>query len=115
MGKLIPLNNPKSSFKVDNEEIIRIKSLQEDLEEKKRENSRKDEIHKLDVRDRNLKYFRKLIFTIIFGLLCLIQFIGYLIHNIPISRETTLSIAFISCINFNPKDHLTYFKNHHHK
>lgn len=110
MGKIIPLNKPKSSYKLDDKRRIQIETDQLDLDEKKRENSRKDEIHKLDVRDRNLKYFRKLFFTIIFGLLCLIQFIGYLINNIPISRETTLSIAFISCINFNPKDLLTYFK-----
>jgi hypothetical protein len=110
MGKIIPLNKPKSSFKVDDNERIQIKSNQEDLKGKRLENSRKDEIHKLDVRDRNLKYFRNLFFTIILGLLCLIQFICYLINNIPISRETTLSIAFISCINFNPKDLFTYFK-----
>jgi len=40
MGKIIPLNKPKSSFKVDDNERIRQESDQEDLNEKRRKNKR---------------------------------------------------------------------------
>lgn len=108
MGKIIELNN--NHFKSVVLRKIEEESALEDLNQKKRENSQKVDIHNLDVRDRNLKYFKNLVFTIIFVFLFLIQFKNYFLYNISISRETVVGIAFISFLNINPKNILTYFK-----
>lgn len=108
MGKIIELNN--NHFKSVVLRKIEEESTQEDLDQKKRENSQKVDIHNLDVRDRNLKYYKNLVFTIFFVFLCLIQFKNYFLYNVSISRETVVGIAFISCLNINPKNILTYFK-----
>lgn len=121
MGKIIELNKNINLPEKDRLRRIEVENAQEDLDQKKRENSQKAKIHELDVRDRNTNNIFRIInqsilsLSKITALIFTIFLVGVVIHNyvnhIPIQNELKAGIPIFAVFTTNiPNSIINFFK-----